>query len=110
MGSVDNINHPSHYCTGKIEVIEFIEDQKFDYCLGNAVKYIARCRHKGNLIEDIDKAIWYLNRFKGAQASVRAIDCRDNRRGTEKIEKSSKKEASESTSIKEYAASKGDRV
>ena len=32
----DPVNHPSHYTSGKIEVIDFIEDQKFPYHLGNA--------------------------------------------------------------------------
>ena len=34
----DAVNHPSHYTDGNIEVIEYIEDKKLDYCLGNAVK------------------------------------------------------------------------
>lgn len=58
----DNVNHPAHYNAGKIEVIEFIEDQKLGYHLGNAVKYIARAKHKGREAEDLEKAIWYLRR------------------------------------------------
>ena len=60
----DLINHPSHYNTGKIEVIEFIEDQKFDYHTGNAVKYICRAGKKDpcKTVEDLEKAIWYLRR------------------------------------------------
>lgn len=50
---------------GKIEVIEFIEDQNLDYHRGNAVKYICRAPHKGNCVEDIKKAIWYLKRYIG---------------------------------------------
>ena len=38
----DPVNHPSHYTSGKIEVIDFIEDQKFPYHLGNACKYLCR--------------------------------------------------------------------
>lgn len=60
MGS--NVNHPSHYNTGKIEVIDAIEDWHLDFHLGNAVKYIARCNYKDNKIEDLRKAIWYLQR------------------------------------------------
>lgn len=59
---VDFVNSPSHYIQGKIECIDFIEDQKFDYCLGNAIKYIVRSRHKGNESQDLEKAIWYLQR------------------------------------------------
>lgn len=57
-----NVNHPSHYNVGKIEVIDFIEDQALDFHLGNAVKYICRAECKGEPVEDLRKAIWYLNR------------------------------------------------
>ncbi len=60
--SHDPINHPAHYTIGKIEVITFIEDQQFDFHLGNVVKYIARSRYKGQELEDLEKAAWYLNR------------------------------------------------
>ena len=58
----DAVNHPSHYNTGKIEVIDAIEDWGLGFALGNAVKYIARAAHKGRLIEDLRKARWYLDR------------------------------------------------
>ena len=56
------VNSPAHYNRGKIEVIDFIEDQGLDFCLGNAVKYISRAGHKGDRVEDLEKAIWYLQR------------------------------------------------
>lgn len=59
----DIINHPPHYRQGKFEVIDIIEDQKLGYHDGNAVKYILRHRHKGKPVEDLKKAIWYLNRL-----------------------------------------------
>ena len=61
---VDNVNHPSHYTSGKIEVIDFIDDQKLNYERGNAIKYIARAGKKdpNKEIEDLEKAVWYLNR------------------------------------------------
>ena len=64
----DNVNHPSHYTFGKYETIDVIKDQLTDeqfigYCLGNAIKYISRCQHKGKMKEDIEKAIWYLNKI-----------------------------------------------
>jgi hypothetical protein len=59
----DMVDHPSHYTTGSIEVIDFIEDQKLPYHLGNAIKYISRCQHKGKQKEDLKKAIWYLTRY-----------------------------------------------
>lgn len=61
----DPVNRPSHYTDGKIEVIEFIEDKNLGFCLGNAVKYIARAGKKDPTAEAIDirKAIWYLKRY-----------------------------------------------
>lgn len=58
----ETVNHPSHYNKGKIEVIDYIEDKGFNFNLGNAVKYISRCEHKGKKVEDLNKAIWYLQR------------------------------------------------
>lgn len=60
----DNVNHPTHYTDGKIEVIDFIEDKKLGFHLGNAVKYICRAGKKDpeKTIEDLQKAEWYLRR------------------------------------------------
>ena len=58
----DNVNHPEHYKTGGIETIDFIEAKSLGYHLGNVVKYITRADHKGNRLEDLKKAQWYLNR------------------------------------------------
>lgn len=56
------VNHPSHYTMGKIEVIDAIEDWGLGFSDGNAVKYIARARHKGEHLQDLKKARWYLDR------------------------------------------------
>lgn len=58
----ETINHPPHYNQGSIEVITVIEDWDLNFCLGNAVKYIARSKHKGSELEDLKKAAWYLDR------------------------------------------------
>jgi hypothetical protein len=58
----DMVNHPAHYKTGGIETIDFIEAKSLSYNLGNVVKYITRADYKGNKIEDLKKAQWYLNR------------------------------------------------
>ena len=61
----DPVNHPSHYTTGKIEVCDFIVDKGLNFCLGNAIKYIARCQHKyggTKRVEDLKKAKWYIER------------------------------------------------
>lgn len=59
---LDMVNHPPHYTKNKFETIDVIEDWKLSYHLGNAVKYISRCEYKGNKIEDLKKAIWYIKR------------------------------------------------
>jgi hypothetical protein len=70
----DNVNHPTHYNTGKIEVIEFIEDQQLVFHLGNAVKYIARAGKKdaSKTVEDLKKAVWYLQRHIELLEAVKA--------------------------------------
>lgn len=57
----DPIN-PKHYTDGNIEVIDFIDDKKLGFCLGNVVKYVARAGKKNpdKEIEDLEKAEWYL--------------------------------------------------
>ena len=59
------VSHPAHYTTGSIEVIDFIEDQRLPYHLGNALKYICRAGKKdpAKEVEDLRKAIWYLERY-----------------------------------------------
>ena len=58
----DNVNHPRHYTThpSGVECIQITEHMGFN--LGNAVKYIWRADLKGNQIEDLKKAVWYINR------------------------------------------------
>ena len=58
----DEVNSPAHYTVGGIEVIDFIEAKKLNYRLGNVIKYICRADHKGKKLQDLQKAIWYLNR------------------------------------------------
>tara|TARA_R110000824_G_scaffold127494_5_gene287711 strand:- start:19 stop:378 length:360 start_codon:yes stop_codon:yes gene_type:complete len=57
------INHPKHYNAGKYETIAVIEDWNLDFHCGNAVKYISRHKYKGSPKQDIEKAIWYLQRY-----------------------------------------------
>ena len=58
----DCINHPQYYNKAKIEAWDFIEDQKLDFFLGNAIKYITRAGKKSSdtYIQDLRKAIQYL--------------------------------------------------
>ena len=61
----DSVNHPKHYTDGNIETIDYIEDKNLNFHLGNAVKYISRAgkKDKDKTIEDLNKAVWYLNRY-----------------------------------------------
>lgn len=60
---MSNINSPDHYNAGKIEVIDFVEDQDhLGFHLLNAIKYICRSPFKGKENEDLQKAIWYIER------------------------------------------------
>lgn len=60
----EKVDHPSHYNNGKIEVIDFIDDHKLNFERGNAVKYVCRAglKDKNKEIEDLNKAIWYIQR------------------------------------------------
>lgn len=55
------VDHPAHYVQGKFEAIEIIEAFDLDFTLGNALKYILRCKYKGRELEDLKKAQWHLN-------------------------------------------------
>lgn len=60
----DSVLHPSHYTSGKIEVLDFIEDQKLGFHAGNVVKYICRAGKKTeDPVEDLRKAHVYLDRL-----------------------------------------------
>lgn len=63
----DPVNHPQHYkglasceCGRDIECIQITE--KMNFTLGNAVKYIFRAGKKGDKLEDLKKAAWYIQR------------------------------------------------
>ena len=64
----DPVNHPPHYtnhpakcdCGKQIECIQITEHMGFN--LGNATKYIWRCDLKNDAVEDLKKAVWYINR------------------------------------------------
>jgi hypothetical protein len=72
---VEAVNHPAHYggAENPYEAIKVIEAWGLDFCLGNAVKYIARAGKKSTEteVQDLEKARWYLDRrieqLKGAK-------------------------------------------
>ena len=56
------VNHPTHYQSKNgMEVIDVIDSFELNFNLGNAVKYILRCGKKDNDIQELNKAIWYIN-------------------------------------------------
>tara|TARA_B100000941_G_C28247612_1_gene419793 strand:- start:273 stop:572 length:300 start_codon:yes stop_codon:yes gene_type:complete len=64
----DNVNAPSHYLHGKKETIDVINDcmtndEFHGYLKGNILKYVSRYKFKGEPLEDLHKAQWYLNRL-----------------------------------------------
>ena len=61
--SDDPVNNPTHYNQNGIEVIDVIETYaKNDFRLANVIKYVCRSGYKGNKLQDLKKAQWYLNR------------------------------------------------
>jgi len=60
----DPVSSPSHYTKAKgFEVIDVIEGYDLPYHLGNVIKYVLRHEYKGNALQDLQKAQWYLNRY-----------------------------------------------
>lgn len=63
----DPVNKPDHYRVGEVEAIDYIAQQLGsgvkDYLLGNVHKYLHRHRFKGQALEDLKKAQWYLSRL-----------------------------------------------
>lgn len=63
--SSEQINHPSHYLRfndDPYEAIKVIEAWGADFCIGNALKYLSRAGKKGDEREDLEKAMWYIQR------------------------------------------------
>lgn len=64
----DVVNNPSHYTSGAIECIDAIRaalgrDGFISHCVGTCIKYLFRHNHKGNSLQDLRKAQWYLNKL-----------------------------------------------
>ena len=65
----DPVNFPTHYRSGNIECIDYIQDMMSPeayrgYLLGNVTKYLHRYRFKGKPQEDLKKAMWYLTQLQ----------------------------------------------
>jgi len=63
--TADLVNHPPHYVTESgIEAINVMESYGLGLHLGNAMKYLLRAGRKGDKVEDLRKADWYLARWQ----------------------------------------------
>ena len=85
----DNVNHPSHYETGKYECIDvMLETQGIEavknFCICNAFKYLYRHENK-NGVEDVRKAKWYLDKY------LELVDSDDSERKTKEAVKRAEK-------------------
>lgn len=60
----DSVNHPSYYCDGGIETLDYILAKRLNFLLGQVVKYVSRAGKKDpdKHLEDLRKAQFYLNR------------------------------------------------
>lgn len=72
----DPVNHPAHYTFGAFEVIEVLEAWNLPFHLANVVKYVARAGRKdpSKLLEDLEKARWYLDRYIALVKRQRGVD------------------------------------
>ena len=59
---MNNVSHPEHYNKGTIEAINLIEDWDLNFSVGNVIKYMLRAPYKGDEVQDLEKAKWYLER------------------------------------------------
>lgn len=61
---MSQVNHAPHYggANNQYEAIKVIEDWQLDFCLGNVVKYISRAGKKDDMLQDLKKAKWYIDR------------------------------------------------
>jgi hypothetical protein len=60
MATTTDPNGPGYYKRGSTDVWDFIREQGLNFHLGNAIKYICRAGYKGDKLEDLRKAIHYL--------------------------------------------------
>lgn len=73
----ENVNHPLHYNKDGIECFDVIsaffgKEALEDFCLGNALKYLMRCQHKGKYIEDLKKAKFYIEKILALRGEPQA--------------------------------------
>ena len=78
MAKTTNEQGPQYYRRGTIQVWDFVRDQKLNFHLGNVIKYVCRAGHKFDDIDDLEKAIHYLNNeveFRTSQRVQELVQC-----------------------------------
>ena len=78
MAQTTNDNGPEYYRRGSIQVWDFVRDQELNFHLGNVIKYVTRAGHKFDDIDDLEKAIHYLQNeveFRTSQRVQELVQC-----------------------------------
>jgi len=78
MATPTNEIGPKYYRRGNIQVWDFVRDQELNFHLGNVIKYVCRAGHKFDDIDDLEKAIHYLQNeveFRTSQRVQEIVQC-----------------------------------
>ena len=80
MAETTNEIGPKYYRRGNIQVWDFVRDQELNFHLGNVIKYVCRAGHKYDDIDDLEKAIHYLQNeveFRTSQRVQEIVQCEE---------------------------------
>ena len=80
MAQTTNDNGPEYYRRGSIQVWDFVRDKELNFHLGNVIKYVCRAGHKFDDIDDLEKAIHYLQNeveFRTSQRVQELVQCEE---------------------------------
>ena len=80
MAQTTNETGPQYYRRGSVQVWDFVRQQELNFHLGNVIKYVCRAGHKFDDIDDLDKAIHYLQNeveFRTSQRVQELIQCEE---------------------------------
>jgi hypothetical protein len=75
MAQTTNETGPQYYRRGSVQVWDFVRQQELNFHLGNVIKYVCRAGHKFDDIDDLDKAIHYLQNEVEFRTSQRVQEC-----------------------------------
>jgi len=80
MAETTNESGPKYYRRGSVQVWDFVRDQELNFHLGNVIKYVCRAGHKYDDIDDLEKAIHYLQNeveFRTSQRVQELVQCEE---------------------------------